>query len=75
MGVEPKDTTKPKIGRRKALLLAASKENTRIFPKAVSPQQQNWAHFKLRVHAYSGRSLSRGEWSIEPGQRLSESKL
>ena len=26
--VEPKDTTKPKI-RRKALLLAASKENTR----------------------------------------------
>ena len=28
-GVEPKDTTKPKIGRRKELLLiAASKENT-----------------------------------------------
>ena len=28
VGVEPKDTNKPKIGRRKYLLLAASKENT-----------------------------------------------
>ena len=28
VGVEPKDTTKPKIWRRKDLLLAASKENT-----------------------------------------------
>ena len=28
VGVEPKDTTKPKIGRRKDLLLAASKGNT-----------------------------------------------
>ena len=28
VGVEPKDTTKPKIRRRKDLLLAASKENT-----------------------------------------------
>ena len=26
--VEPKDTTKPKMGRRKDLLLAASKEST-----------------------------------------------
>ena len=24
-----------------------------IFPKAVSPQQQNWGDFKLRVQAYS----------------------
>ena len=47
------DTTKLKIGRRKDLLLAAREENTRIFPKAVSPQQQNWGSFKLRVHAYS----------------------
>ena len=23
-----------------------------IFPKAVSPQQQNWGNFKLRVQAY-----------------------
>ena len=29
VGVEPKDATKPKNGRRKDLLLAASKENTR----------------------------------------------
>ena len=27
VGVEPKDTTKPKSGRRKDLLLAVSKEN------------------------------------------------
>ena len=27
VGVEPKDTTEPRIGRRKDLLLAASKEN------------------------------------------------
>ena len=37
VGVEPIDTTKPKRGRRKdLLLLVASKENTGIFPKAVS---------------------------------------
>lgn len=36
--VEPVGTTKPKIRRRKDLLLAASKENTGIFPKAMSPQ-------------------------------------
>ena len=36
VGVEPKDTTKPKIRRRKELLLAACKENTGIFPKVVS---------------------------------------
>ena len=29
VNVTPKDTAKPKVGRRKALLLAASKENTR----------------------------------------------
>ena len=29
VGVEPEDTTKPEIRRRKDLLLAASKENTR----------------------------------------------
>ena len=28
LGVEPKDTAKPKIRRRKDLFLAASKENT-----------------------------------------------
>ena len=39
VGVEPKDTTRPKIRRRKDLLLAASKENMGNFPKAVLPQQ------------------------------------
>ena len=29
VGVEPKDTTKTKTGRRKDLFFAASKENTR----------------------------------------------
>ena len=24
-----------------------------IFPKAMSPQQQNWGNFKLKVQAYS----------------------
>lgn len=53
--IKPKDTTKWKTRRRKDLqLLAASKENAGIFPKAVFfPEQQNWGHFKLRVHAYS----------------------
>lgn len=37
VGVEPKNTTKPKTGRRKDLFLAASKENTRALSKAVSP--------------------------------------
>ena len=47
MGVEPKHTTKPKCGRRKDLLLAASKENTRD----CSPEQQHSGRFKLRVDA------------------------
>ena len=39
VGVKPKDTARPKIRRRKDLLLAASKENMGNFPKAVLPQQ------------------------------------
>ena len=31
-------------------------------------EQQNWGSFKLRIHAYSGAGLSRGEYSIELGQ-------
>ena len=39
VGVEPKDTTKPKIWRRKDFsLLVASRETPGIFPKAVSSQ-------------------------------------
>ena len=54
MHVEPKDTTKPKIGRKKDLLLVASKEDTTdFFPKHCLPEQENWRTFKLRVHAQS----------------------
>ena len=46
MDIEPKDTTKPKIGRRKDLLsLAASKENTGDLSKAVSPQTAKLGKF------------------------------
>ena len=41
MSVEPADTTKPKIRRRRDLLFAASKENTEYLP-----EQQKWEHFK-----------------------------
>ena len=39
VAVQSIDTTKPKTGRLKyLLLLVASKENTRVLPKAVPPQ-------------------------------------
>ena len=74
LSAEPKDTTKPKIGRRKDLLIAASEGTLRIFSKAVSIQLAKLEN-KLRAHAYSCRGLSRGEFSIELGQRLTDSKL
>ena len=41
VSVEPKDTTEPKMGRRKDLLLAASKENTRYLSQSsVSPNSK-----------------------------------
>lgn len=41
VGVQPKDTTKPKIGRGKDLLLVASKENTRdLSQSSVSPNSK-----------------------------------
>ena len=41
VGVEPKDTTKPKSGGRKDLLLAASKENTEDLSQiSVSPRSK-----------------------------------
>ena len=55
MGVEPKDTTKPKIRRKDLLSLAASKEGS--YPKQCLSEQQNWGSFKLRVYAYSGKGL------------------
>jgi hypothetical protein len=51
MGVEP--ATKPKIGRRKdLLLLAASGENIRIFPKAVFPRTAKLGKFLSSGHMY-----------------------
>ena len=41
VGVQPKDTTKPKTERRKDLLLAASKENTGdLSQSSVSPNSK-----------------------------------
>ena len=50
MDVEPRDTVKPNSGRRKHLLLAASKEkHWGIFPKAA----KIGTFLKLRVCIYS----------------------
>ena len=50
--VKPKHITKPKSRGKEDLLLTA-RRTPGIFPKALSPQQQNCGSFKLRVHAYS----------------------
>ena len=61
VGVEPKDATKSKSGRRKVLLLGASKESTGdIYQSSVSPKQHNLGIFKLRMYTYSLRGLSKG---------------
>lgn len=70
-----KDKTKPKIWRKKDSLLGTSEKSTKIFPKAVSPQQHNWGSFKPREQVHSWRSLSRGEFNIELEQRLTEPRL
>ena len=45
------------------------------FPQQCLPEHLNCGSFKLRVRAYSCRGLSRGEFSIDSGQRLPEFKL
>jgi len=47
VGIEPKDPAVPKSQRRRDLLLAASKENTRdlSFPKEFIPEKHNWGAF------------------------------
>ena len=57
MGVEPKDTTRPKVRRRKDLLLVASKENTGdLFRSSIFPNSEIEAvlsiSFKQRVPVY-----------------------
>ena len=54
VGVKPKDTTKPKIWRRKDLLLLAASKNTGgLSQSSVSPNSKNWRSFKLEAPAYS----------------------
>ena len=61
MDVKPKDTTKPKIGRRKDLLLAANKNTGNISQKSNSPQIEE--SFKQKAHEYLRRGLSRAEFN------------
>ena len=63
------------MGWRKDLLLATSKENTRDHFSKCLPELQNWESLKLRVCAYPWGVLRRGEFSLELGQRSTESKL
>ena len=59
VGMEPKDTTKPKMGRRKDLLFTASKENLLVvgsFSKQCLPEHLNWGSFKLRVQYVHDRA-------------------
>ena len=51
--VNPKDTTKPKFGIRKDILLAASKENKESSPMQYLSKQENWGGVKLRERTYS----------------------
>lgn len=52
--VEPTDTAKPQIWKRKDLL-ARSKlgEHQESFPKQCLPGQQNWGSFQLRIRVCS----------------------
>ena len=64
-----------RAGEGRIYYLQQVRRTLEIFPKAVSPQQPNWGRSKLRVHAYSWRGLSRGEFSMELGQKSTEAKL
>ena len=69
--LEPKDTSKPNIRRRKDLLLAANKEKRgELSPKQGLSEQQNWGSLKWRVYAWSWGGLSRRQFSTELGQSL-----
>ena len=54
MSAEPEDATKPKIRRQGYYYyFFCNKEKTGIFPKVVSPQQQDSGGFKLRAQVCS----------------------
>ena len=64
--------------RRRIYHLQQVRKTLGIFPKAVSSPNMNseiGRSFKLRVHAYSQRGLSRGKFSIELGQRCMASEI
>ena len=61
MYVKPKDTTKPKIRRRKDLLLAANKKTGNFSQKSNSPQIEE--SFKQKAREYLRRGLSRDEFN------------
>lgn len=46
LGVEPKDTTEPKIRRGEYII--AVRRMLEIFPKAVSPQTAKWGKLKAK---------------------------
>ena len=74
--VKSKDTTKPMNDRKKDLLFSASKgEETRDPSQSSVLGAGKLGSFQLRVHPYSWRGLSRGEFSIELGSRTTESNL
>lgn len=54
MGVETRDTAKTKVGRKKDLVLAASKENPRdLFQSSVSPNSETGGvlnHGYMNIH-------------------------
>ena len=53
-GIEPLDITKPKIRRRKDLLLLAESQGTEdLSQNSVSPNSKTGEVFKLGVHAFS----------------------
>ena len=56
VGVKPEDTTKPEIRRRKDILLAARKENTRHLSQS-----------SVSLHSKVGEALSSGYLHIPEG--------
>ena len=66
VSVEPIDTTKPKLGRRKDSLLVESKENTRDLPQSSFSLNS----FKLRVLAYSGWGLEQRRIQHRTGAKV-----
>ena len=59
VGVAPIDTTKRRLGERRIYYLQQVRRTPGIFPKAASPQQQNWGSFKLKGTCIFMRGLEK----------------